>query len=54
MNKKLYTVEEIMAIYKVSQITVWRWCKSGKVQASKQGRRWYITFPIHNKIPIKK
>ena len=38
----ILTVQEVAQYLKVSQMTVWRWCKKGKIKAFKAGRSWRI------------
>jgi excisionase family DNA binding protein len=40
-NKPL-TVGEVAEYLRVSRVTVWRWCKSGKLPAFKIGHEWRI------------
>jgi len=42
-SMKLYTTEEIAALFKVHYKTVLRWIKLGKLPATKIGRRYYIS-----------
>lgn len=37
-----YKVDEFSKIFKLSPVTVRRWCKSGKIKAKKLGKSWYI------------
>ncbi len=37
-----YKVGEVSKIFRVNQVTVRRWCKSGKIKAKKVGKSWYI------------
>ncbi len=36
------TTEEAATYLKVSQYTVWRWCKEGRLPAFRIGREWRI------------
>lgn len=37
---KLYTVDEVTAIFGVTRLTVYRWINAGKIEALKIGRYW--------------
>ena len=37
---KLYTTPEVMEIFGVTRLTVYRWIKSGKIEALKIGKDW--------------
>jgi len=39
---KVYTLEEVIAILKVSQRTVYNYIKSGKLKAHKLGKEWRV------------
>lgn len=41
-NEKLRTTKDVMNILGVSNYTIWRYIKSGKLKAVKIGRAWYI------------
>lgn len=36
------TVEEVSFFLKVSRLTIWKWCKNGKLPAFKLGGEWRI------------
>lgn len=42
LEEEVLTVQEVADHLKVSQATVWRWCKSGKVPAFRLGQQWRI------------
>jgi excisionase family DNA binding protein len=42
LEEEVLTVQEVADHLKVSQATVWRWCKSGKVPAFRVGQQWRI------------
>lgn len=37
-----YKVSEFSKVFKLSPVTVRRWCKAGKIKAKKLGKSWYI------------
>lgn len=39
---ELLTVDDAAALFKVSRMTIWRWCNSGRLPAFKIGREWRI------------
>jgi excisionase family DNA binding protein len=53
MNKqidKILNVEELAKFFGVSDQTIWRWCKSGKLPAFKIGSQWKIRQSDLNKV----
>ena len=36
------TIEEIASAMRVERQTVWLWCRAGKLQAFKVGKRWLV------------
>jgi excisionase family DNA binding protein len=38
----ILTVQEVSDYLKISKTTIWRWCKEGKLGASKIGHSWRI------------
>jgi excisionase family DNA binding protein len=40
--ERVYTVEEAAAQFHVGHETIRRWMKTGKLKATKMGRRWLI------------
>jgi predicted site-specific integrase-resolvase len=40
---KLYEVEDLVAMLKVSRITVQGYLRSGKIKGIKIGKRWHVT-----------
>lgn len=38
----LYTLQEVAQILKVSERTLYRWLKDGKLKAHKVGRHWRV------------
>mgnify|MGYP003396028257 CR=1 FL=1 len=52
MNKddKILNVEELAKFFGVSNQTIWRWCKQGKLPAFKIGAQWKIRQSEINKI----
>lgn len=42
LEEEVLTVQEVAEHLKVSQATVWRWCKSGKLPAFRVGQQWRI------------
>lgn len=42
LKDEVLTVQEVADHLKVSQATVWRWCKSGKLPAFRVGQQWRI------------
>jgi excisionase family DNA binding protein len=49
-SDKILNVEELASFFGVSNQTVWRWCKSGKLPAFKIGSQWKIRQSDINKI----
>lgn len=49
MESEYITTEEMAIIYNVSEETVRRWCKKGKINAKKIDRRWFIKKDEENK-----
>lgn len=47
---KIMNVEELASFFGVSNQTIWRWCKSGKLPAFKIGAQWKIRQSDINKI----
>ncbi len=47
---KILNVEELAQFFGVSNQTIWRWCKSGKLPAFKIGSQWKIRQSDINKI----
>lgn len=41
-GKEFYSIEECVAILKVTQRSVYKYIKGGKLSAHKVGRRWYV------------
>ena len=39
---ELLTIAEVATYLKVSRRTAWRWCKSGRLSASKIGHQWRV------------
>lgn len=35
-------IREVAALLPVQAQTVWKWIKSGKLTATRMGRRWYV------------
>lgn len=42
LAEEVLTVQEVAEHLKVSQATIWRWCKSGKLPAFRVGQQWRI------------
>jgi len=42
MEKELLSVEEVSRFLKVHHLTVYRWCREGRLPATKVGREWRI------------
>jgi len=42
METKTYTLQEIAEILKISEITIYRYIKKGKIKAIKIGKKWRI------------
>jgi excisionase family DNA binding protein len=49
-DDKILNVEELAKFFGVSNQTIWRWCKSGKLPAFKIGSQWKIRQSDINKI----
>jgi excisionase family DNA binding protein len=47
---KILGVEELAKFFGVSDQTIWRWCKSGKIPAFKIGAQWKIRQSDLNRI----
>ena len=47
---KIMNVEQLAKFFGVSDQTIWRWCKSGKLPAFKIGSQWKIRQSDLNKI----
>jgi excisionase family DNA binding protein len=47
---KILGVESLSKFFGVSEQTIWRWCKSGKLPAFKIGAQWKIRQSDLNKI----
>ena len=39
---ELMTAQEVADYFRVSRVTVWRWCKEGIIPAFRIGRSWRI------------
>lgn len=50
MKEKLLTINEIIAILKVSKLTIYRYIKAGKLPAYKVGRDYRIKQDDFNKL----
>ena len=51
---KIMNVEQLCKFFGVSNQTIWRWCKSGKLPAFKIGAQWKIRQSDINKIISQK
>jgi len=49
-SDKIMNVEQLAKFFGVSNQTIWRWCKSGKLPAFKIGSQWKIRQSDINKI----
>ena len=49
-DDKIMNVEQLAKFFGVSDQTIWRWCKSGKIPAFKIGAQWKIRQSDINKI----
>jgi excisionase family DNA binding protein len=49
-DDKILNVEELSKFFGVSNQTIWRWCKHGKLPAFKIGSQWKIRQSDINKI----
>lgn len=47
---KIIGVEQLAKFFGVSNQTIWRWCKAGKLPAFKIGSQWKIRQSDINKI----
>ncbi len=47
---KILGVEQLAKFFGVSEQTIWRWCKSGKIPAFKIGAQWKIRQSDLNRI----
>jgi excisionase family DNA binding protein len=41
-QNELMTAQEVADYFRVSRVTVWRWCKEGIIPAFRIGRNWRI------------
>lgn len=41
-QRELMTAQEVADYFRVSRVTVWRWCKEGIIPAFRIGRNWRI------------
>jgi len=53
-SDKIMNVEQLAKFFGVSNQTIWRWCKSGKLPAFKIGAQWKIRQSDINKIISQK
>ena len=53
-DDKIMNVEQLAKFFGVSNQTIWRWCKSGKLPAFKIGSQWKIRQSDINKIISQK
>lgn len=49
-DDKILGVEELAKFFGVSDQTIWRWCKSGKLPAFKIGSQWKVRQSDINKV----
>jgi excisionase family DNA binding protein len=49
-DDKILGVEELAKFFGVSDQTVWRWCKSGKIPAFKIGSQWKVRQSDLNRV----
>lgn len=49
-DDKILGVEELAKFFGVTDQTIWRWCKAGKIPAFKIGAQWKIRQSDLNKI----
>ena len=49
-DDKILGVEELAGFFGVTNQTIWRWCKAGKIPAFKIGSQWKIRQSDLNKI----
>lgn len=47
---KILGVEELAEFFGMSEQTIWRWCKSGKLPAFKIGSQWKIRQSDLNRV----
>jgi excisionase family DNA binding protein len=53
-DDKIMNVEQIAKFFGVSDQTIWRWCKAGKIPAFKIGAQWKIRRSDLNRIISQK
>jgi excisionase family DNA binding protein len=53
-DDKILGVEELMKFFGVSDQTIWRWCKSGKLPGFKIGSQWKVRQSDLNRIINRK
>jgi excisionase family DNA binding protein len=58
-DDKILDVEDLTKFFGVSDQTIWRWCKSGKLPAFKIGSQWKVRQSdlnriINNKVQSKR
>jgi excisionase family DNA binding protein len=53
-DDKIMGVEQLAKFFGVSNQTIWRWCKAGKLPAFKIGSQWKIRQSDLNKIISQK
>lgn len=41
-NPRLFTTEEISILFQVSEYTARRWCRDGKLKATRTESRWLV------------
>ncbi|HEV8601359.1 MAG TPA: helix-turn-helix domain-containing protein [Patescibacteria group bacterium] len=51
---KILGVEQLAKFFGVTNQTIWRWCKAGKIPAFKIGAQWKIRQSDINKIISQK
>lgn len=49
-NDKILNAEQLAKFFGVSDQTIWRWCKSGKIPAFKISSQWKVRRSDLNKI----
>ncbi len=42
VQNEILTVQEVATYFRVSRVTVWRWCQRGIIPAFQIGRSWRI------------
>lgn len=47
-EEKYYTIEEVAEMLKVAYLTVYRWIKTGKLEAVKAGKQYRIKATVLN------